>query len=139
MADLLVNGLCCFMTGSGMNYDLIIEKSGKFIRIQVKTTKQPALMNREYVTPVYLFNARRAGKGGNRFYDLKEFDAYAFVALDTKQIAYIPFVEKVRKTVILRDRRRKYKVNVGKVASYIDEHPISKLMEYFNETNNQRE
>ena len=94
----------------------------------VKTTSKPNLMNKEYANPCYLFHARRAGKGGSRFYDVGEFDGFAFVALDTRQIAYLPFTQELKKTVILRDRRVVYRLNTANTAPFIDEFPIQRFL-----------
>ena len=129
LADLILHGCKCFMTDAGLNYDIVIDIDGKFIRLQVKTTLQPMRMNQEYITPTYLFHVRRAGKGGLRLYETTEFEGFALVALDTRQIAYIPFTKQLKCTVILRDRRKDYKVNHGHVAPYIDEFGLESFME----------
>ena len=36
---------------------------------------------REGGNPIYFFHIKRAGKNGARFYDKKDFDAFALVAL----------------------------------------------------------
>lgn len=129
MADLLLAGQKCFLTSAGCNYDIAIENGNRFVRLQIKTTAQPMRMNKDYANAVYLFNAKRAGRGASRLYSVGEFDGFAFVALDTRQIAYLPFTRELRKTVILRDRRITYKTNHGHIAPYIDEFPIQRFLD----------
>lgn len=128
MADLLMRGRKCFLTDQGINYDVVIDIPGALIKLQVKTTLCPRHMNDEYRTPTYLFHVKRAGKGGERNYSVGEFDGFALVALDTKQIAYLPFRKSISKTVILRDRRKSYKQNSGNIAPYIDEFSLDKFL-----------
>lgn len=133
MSDLLANGYNAMLTDQGMNYDVVIDRGGKLIRLQVKTTEKPGRMNKApgsaYASSTYLFHAKRAGRGGARLYGVAEFDAIAFVALDTKQIAYVPFDSVITKTIIMRDRRQKYRQNAGKIAPYIDEFPLEKMLD----------
>ena len=59
--------------------------------------------------PVYFFHIRRAGKGGKRFYDKKEFDFFALVALDIKKVFYLPFDDKIATcSICIRDKTISY-------------------------------
>ena len=120
MADLLMRNERAFLTDQGMAYDVIIERPERFIRLQVKTTSRPGRINHTYATSTYLFHIKRAGKGGKRLYDTHEFDGFALVALDTRTVSYLPFTDKISKTIILRDRRQTYKQNNGEIAPYFD-------------------
>ena len=131
LADLILHGCKCFLTDAGMNYDVVIDLDHRFIRLQIKTTQRPGFMNREYATPAYLINVRRAGKGGSRFYSVGEFEGFALVALDTKQIAYIPFTKQVKRTIILRDRRETYKTTNHNTSPYFDEFSLEKFLKSF--------
>jgi hypothetical protein len=53
-------------------------------------------------TPGYLYNVRRAGKGGRRLYADDEFEILALVAVDLRIVAYLPFEGRVLQTVYLR-------------------------------------
>ena len=85
MADLLLNGWVAYPTSQGVPYDI----GDRVLRVRVKSTKMPktpASLNRS--TPLYMFHARRAGKGGRRRYSAEDFDVLALVALDRRLIAY---------------------------------------------------
>ncbi len=128
MADLILQKRKCFLTDQGCNYDLVVDTAGRLFRFQVKATLQPRHLNITYRTPTYLFHVRRAGKKGERNYEVGEFDGFALVALDTKQIAYVPFKKEISKTIILRDRRETYKQNSGYIAPYIDDFSFDKFL-----------
>lgn len=128
IVDLLKKGFEPFLTSRNANYDIILPYGKKLLRVQVKTTNKPAFMNRDYATPAYLFHVRRTGKGNSRLYQVDEFDLFALAMLDTMDVGYIAFTEKVNKTIILRDRRQTYKVNKGRIAPYADECTIEKSL-----------
>ena len=107
LADLLLRGVKAFSTDEGVNYDVVADV-GKLIRLQVKTTQKQTLA-RIRKTPVYFFHLRRAGKGGKRKYQLGEFDGFALVALDKKEVFYLPFTEKISSnSACLRDKKLNY-------------------------------
>lgn len=113
MADLLLKGEKCFMTDQGINYDLVVERTGKLLRCQVKTTTKPMLNDQRYA-PIYHYHIKRAGKSGKREYSINEFDLFALVALDLKAVFYLPFDDRVASSICVRDRNVKYK---GKASS----------------------
>lgn len=89
--DLLSMGLIAFMTEQICAYDVVCDVGGKLLRIQVKSTRKcKEIPQRVGIHQSYMWHVRRAGKGGKREYGDDEFDLYALVAIDTKQIAYIP-------------------------------------------------
>ena len=49
----------------------------------------------------YMWNVRRAGKGGRRVYADGEFDLLALVAIDVRRIAYLP-PSQHRQTIAIR-------------------------------------
>ena len=128
MFDLLSKGYKCFMTDQGNNYDIVLEYKNKLIRLQVKTTQKPMLMNKEYKTKSYLFHVRRAGRGGKRYYSVKEFEGFALATLDTKSVYYYNFNNSIKRTLIFRDRRFNYRVNAGKIAPYLDEFTLERFL-----------
>lgn len=106
--DLLYKGVNAFSTDEGMNYDIIAEVDGRLVKIQVKTTSTNRLHSRNSVNPIHLFHVRRAGKNANRMYEPSEFDGFALVALDLKEVFYLPFDEQTKSSIILRDKKIKY-------------------------------
>jgi len=108
LADLLLNNVQAFDTGQGVEYDIIAEINGRLIKIQVKTTQKMRVLNQS-ANPIYFFHLKRAGKGGNRFYDKNAFDAFALVALDRRQVYYLKFDEKVgSNSICVRDKDQNY-------------------------------
>lgn len=103
VADLILQGYRAYLTDQGLPYDVVVDIDGRLLRVQVKATReQRPVPQRVAFTPGYLFHVRRAGKGGRRNYDDTEFDLLAFVALDVRTIAYMPFTDGVRQSIILR-------------------------------------
>lgn len=103
LADLLLAGVRAFPTAPGLPYDIVAEVDGRLIRIQVKSTQAPrAVPDRPGSGDSYFFWCRRAGKGGKRRIGNDEFDLLALVALDIRQIAYLPITDAVRTTICLR-------------------------------------
>ena len=103
MADLLLNGWVAYPTSQGVPYDVAVDIGDRVIRVQVKSTKMPktpASLNRG--TPLYVFNTRRAGKGGRRRYSTDDFDVLALVALDRRLIAYYALADSHNDCVALR-------------------------------------
>ena len=130
MYDLLSKGYKCFLTGQGLNYDLVIDIDGRLIRLQVKTTQKPGRISKAYATSTYLFHVRRAGKGGKRLYSIDEFDGFALVAMDTRRVYYYPFTKKIKKTLIFRDGRQRnnYRQYRGKISPYIEEFTLERFL-----------
>lgn len=101
-ADLLLQGFTAFLTDQVCAYDIAADVAGRLIRIQVKSTRTPrAIPQRVGHYPAYMWHVRRAGKGGARIYGDSDFDILALVALDTRQIAYMP-PSRLRQTVHIR-------------------------------------
>lgn len=90
-AELLLAGYRAFLTDQNCPYDLAVEHEKRLIRVQVKTTRapRPIPQRRQHVAG-YMWNVRRAGKAGKRGYADDAFDIVALVALDTREIAYMP-------------------------------------------------
>lgn len=90
-ADLLSKGFNAFPSDQGLNYDVIVDHGGRLFKIQVKTTlrhrqhdKRPA-HNGQYRFSI------RCGLKGRRKVDSVDCDVFAFVAMDRKLIAYLPY------------------------------------------------
>jgi hypothetical protein len=100
--DLLMQGYNAFLTDQNCAYDVAVDIGGRLIRIQVKSTREPrAIPQRVNHRAGYMWHVRRAGKGGKRVYGDSKFDVLALVALDTKQVAYMP-PSKMKQTVHIR-------------------------------------
>lgn len=109
LADLLLKGVEVFGTGEGTNYDIVAECEGKLIKIQVKTTQKMRVLH-ESANPIYFYHIKRTGKGGTKYYQMGDFDAFALVALDIKQVFYLPFDESVKaNSICIRDKNIEYK------------------------------
>jgi hypothetical protein len=87
----------------GLPYDVVVDLAGTLLRVQVKATReQRPVPQRAAFTPGYFFHVRRSGKGSRRCYLGNEFDFVAFVGLDIRVIAYMPFTEALRQSIVLR-------------------------------------
>jgi len=118
-ADLILKGYIAFPSEQGLHYDVVVDRQGKLIRIQVKTTRTyKAVPQREKRTDAYLFNCRRCGKGGRHSYRDEDIDIMAFVCTDMKIIGYLP-IQKVRQTMIFRTRKIEYPGN--KPGKYLED------------------
>lgn len=110
--DLILQGYNAFLADQGLPFDVLIEKGGVLKRVQVKTTTK--LITYGKSKNIYRFGLRRGKCGQSR---LKEVDCdyYAFVALDIKEIAYIPMKEmyarnaKLKQTMDFKSRNVEYK------------------------------
>lgn len=103
VADLILSGYRAFLTAQGLPYDLVIDHAGTLLRVQVKATRAAKRIPQRGALGIgYLFQARRAGKGGRRRYLDDEFDIIALVAMDIRVIAYLPFSRRILQTVQLR-------------------------------------
>lgn len=90
-ADLLLQGYAAFLSDQICAYDIALDVACRLVRVQVKSTRGPrAIPQRAGHFPAYMWHVRRAGKNGARLYDTGAFDMLALVALDTRQIAYMP-------------------------------------------------
>jgi len=101
-ADLILQGHCAFLSDQGLSYDVVADIGGRMVRIQVKATSSVTATQDREVTPKYRWHVRRIGKGGKRRVEEGAFDILALVALDIRQIAYIPMSAGVPQTIDLR-------------------------------------
>ncbi len=112
MFDILQKGYQCFDSGQGATYDLIMEdNNGKLLRIQVKTTAKPKEWKSEIhqkSTNSYFFHTKRTGKGGIKTYSESDFDIYALVMADIKEVAYLTNKDMPKASITLRDKNLKY-------------------------------
>jgi hypothetical protein len=105
-ADLIIQGFRSFLSDQGLPYDLVVDVSEKLVRVQVKCACFARNVNasgrREHIA--YMWSVRRRGrsKRGARL-SLEHCDIVALVALDIREIAYVP-VAACSETVTLRAR-----------------------------------
>lgn len=118
-AVLIHQGWNAFMAPPGAPYDIVVDlANGKFCRVQVKATCRLFRRNprrARVAVPVYRFALRRSRKGIRRI-SLKFCDVVAFVALDTRNVAFLPVTEllcgrsRLAKTLVeFKTRRHKYR------------------------------
>ena len=111
-ADLITSGYRAFLSDQGLPYDILVDIDGTLLRVQVKSTRKPRNHDpRTRTTPGYLFQLRRAGKGGRRRYPDNAFDLYALVALDRQAIAYLSVADCPNQTIALRVPGERYLQN----------------------------
>ena len=127
-ADILSRGYECFIAEGRLPYDVVADIDGSMIRIQVKTTAgiRPCPQRKNY-TPVYLWNARKFGKGSRHSYTPEDTDLVAYVALDRRVIAYRTS-ERIAQSTVLRiaDYRDEYH---GKNGAFIEDYPLERALE----------
>lgn len=127
-ADLILSGHRAFLTDQGLPYDVVFDRDGRLLRLQVKSTLRPrAVPGRPGSGNNYAFNIRRAGKGGRRKIGNGVFDMIALVALDIRVIAYIPVPDHVRQLIHLRVPNCP-KTHGNKIHGNIDEYPIDRAL-----------
>ncbi len=132
VADLILQGYRAYLTDQGLPYDVVLDIDNKLLRIQVKATREHrAVPQRRSHLPAYQFHVRRAGKGGRRRYRGTEFDLLAFVALDTRVIAYMPFTDGLRQIIILRPAGHRPAKNATRREN-IDQFPIKTALDRLN-------
>jgi predicted AAA+ superfamily ATPase len=98
LADLLLQGYLAFLADQGSAYDVVLDHGHRLYRIQVKSTRQQRRCRVRGVAckpsgnACYVF-ALRSGRRALKPIDRATIDLFAFVALDTRTIAYVPAKE----------------------------------------------
>lgn len=92
-ADAILKGFIAFPSEQGLPFDVVLNANGKLLKVQVKTTRGAKhIPQRKTDIPAYIFHIGNNGKGNRRKkYDSDQVDLFALVAIDTKQIAYVPY------------------------------------------------
>jgi len=91
-ADLLLQGFNAFLSDAGQPYDIIVDTGETLLKVQVKgTLAQYKRKHRDQKEPAYRFGLRR-GRHYQRI-DPNQVDVCAFVALDTRRVAYLRIEE----------------------------------------------
>ena len=128
-ADLLMLGHRAFLADQNCPYDVAVDVGGRLIRIQVKSTRKPkALPQRVGHFPAYMWNVRRAGKGGARVYADGEFDLLACVALDVRKVAYLPPSKQCQTVHIRTHDNPDAPAHGGKTGKTFAQYPFSAAM-----------
>jgi len=113
--DLIMQGYNSFLADQGLPFDVLVESNGKIKRIQIRTTQR--LRSYDRAKDIYRFQLRRAKGSKSRIMEI-EVDYFAFVALDIKEVAYIPISQmkaksgKVKQTMDFKSRKIKYEGRV---------------------------
>jgi hypothetical protein len=102
-AELILHGHTAFLSEQGLPFDVIADVCGRLLRVQVKTTRAPRSVpqRKDTHTPAYLYHIKRCGKGGKCTYAERDVDLFALVALDTRDIGFLP-ASQARQTMIFR-------------------------------------
>lgn len=101
-ADLIMKGFIAYPSEQGLPYDIVLDAGGKLLKVQVKTTRThkqtPQRVNN---INTYAFNVKRRGKKNQSIHTANSCDIFALVALDEKQIGYMPNTE-IKQTMFFR-------------------------------------
>ena len=89
-ADLFLSGHPASIAAEGLPYDIMADIGGSIKKIQVKSTQQPLKIQRgkAETIQVYRFSCCRRRPNSSKFVYTNEIDLIAFVALDTRIVAY---------------------------------------------------
>lgn len=127
-ADFLQRGYECFIAEGRLPYDVVADINGQIVRVQVKTTSgiRPCPQRKNH-TPVYMWNARKYGKGSRHGYEPSDADLVAYVALDRRLIAYRTS-ERIAQSTVLRIAayRDQYQSRTG---AFIEDFPLEKALQ----------
>lgn len=89
-ADLIMKGFVAYPSEQGLQYDVVLDTGKKLLKIQVKTTSTTRKIPSQFkVSMAYLFDIRRAGKFHKKIHNIRNINLFAFVCLDTRQVAYM--------------------------------------------------
>lgn len=101
-ADLILQGFVAYPSEQGLPYDVVMDYNGRLIKVQVKATRGlRAVANRKIPIRAYQFNVKRRGKKNSKEHTKDSCHLFALVALDTKEIGYLPNCN-VRQTMNFR-------------------------------------
>jgi hypothetical protein len=90
-ADLILKGFIAYPSEQGLPYDVVLDMGGKLLKVQVKATRtHKQTPQRVGNVNTYGFNVKRRGKGNRGEHTSESCDLFAFVALDERQIGYMP-------------------------------------------------
>lgn len=87
--DLAKNGFTPILTPEALDYDIIVDVSGRLIKLQVKSLSKPRVSKIDEL--IYEFSLRRERKSST-LYTKDNIDGFALATIEHKSIMYIPFV-----------------------------------------------
>lgn len=87
-ADLILQGFNAFMSDAGLPYDILVDTGVKVFRVQVKGTLKPFFHPTRTDKPKTYRFGLRVGRHYRRV-TVGSIDTFAFVALDTRRVAYL--------------------------------------------------
>lgn len=94
--DLIMQGYNAFLADQGLPFDVVVEKDGALATIQVKSTHGLRSYGAK-ATDIYRFGTRRGAQCNTRVSRV-DVDFFAFVALDSMLVAYVPMEKMVART-----------------------------------------
>jgi hypothetical protein len=111
VAKLILMGYEAFIAGEGLPYDVVVDINSSLKKIQVKTTRKPRIINGD---ELYVFGLKK-GKNNRKEYLDSDIDFFAFVALDTMEVAFLK-KEKSKSIIQIRKTSKKgeYKSDLNK-------------------------
>jgi hypothetical protein len=131
-ADLILAGYRAFLSDQGLPYDIVVDLSGRPVRIQAKGCCAPTNVNASGRNPrmCYSFSVRRRGKDGSKRLSIEHCDVIAAVALDIRAVAYFP-LDRVGQTLQLLPPGYARKPSRYRVrwAAAIDQYPFAAAIE----------
>lgn len=125
-ADLILRGFVAYPSEQGLPYDVVMDFNGRLLKVQVKSTRGlRQLQQRKIPVSAYIFNIKRRGKKNKNRHTDTSCDLYALVALDSKEIGYLPNHD-VKDTMNFRCKHLKgsYKdenINIKSTGRYLHE------------------
>jgi hypothetical protein len=94
--DLILKGYNAFPIEHNLPYDIVLTIEEKIYKVQVKTTRDARLVSqRNCKTPAYGFGLRNKGYKRKGIYTEDQIDMYALVVIETREVAYYPFCNRV--------------------------------------------
>lgn len=130
-ADLILLGYRAFLADQGLPYDVIVDYNGRLMRVQVKSTlyARPLPQRKRHPGAIgYLFYPRRRGHKA-RVKASNEFDLLALVAIDIRQVAYMPLNKNTHQCIFLRPPGVIPKKYGGTLIRNIDQYPFDRALE----------
>lgn len=127
-ADLILKGFVAFPSEQGLPYDVVFDYHGRLLKIQVKTTQSTRdIPQRQIPVKAYIFNIKRRGKGNKERTSEETCDIFAFVALDSKLIGYLPNQD-VRETMNFRCEKFRGTYRVKNNGKYFEELTLERCL-----------
>lgn len=133
-ADIILHGYRCYPSDQGLPYDLVIDVDGRLLRVQVKSASYAKNCNAKGRAEriAYTYNVRARGRSRKGRLSDRHCDLVAFVALDTRQIAYLALKD-VGQTVQLAPSNHEFRGRFSRKRwSRIDSLPLGEALKRFD-------